>query len=300
MSRRYAVSGASGFIGRALTHALEARGDRVLRLVRHNPASSDEVFWAWKHGRFEADKLEGLDGFVHLAGAPIAKRWTPATMREIHESRTRGTQLLVDGLVGLDRRPTVLVSASAIGFYGHGRERQMDDSTPRGDGWLADLCEAWESSTRPAAKAGIRVANPRIGLVMNPAGGALKTMLPAFRMGLGGRLGDGKQGMSWIGLTDMVRILIFALDNPDVVGAFNATAPNPVSNADFTTTLARVLGYRVFFPLPAFMVGLIWGEMGRRLLLAGDFVRPTRLAELGYEFAYPALEAALRKELDRP
>ena len=297
MSRRIAVSGASGFIGTALCSALETRGDTVLRLVRRPVESSDEVFWDWTENRLEAEKLERLDGFVHLAGSPIATRWNARSLREIRGGRVNGTELLAVRLAALDRPPPVLVSASAIGFYGDGRARQRDDASPRGEGWLANLCEAWELATLPASSVGIRVALPRIGLVLNPAGGALRKMLPAFRLGVGGRLGDGEQGMSWVGLTDLVSILLFSLDTPKATGPFNATAPHPVSNREFTRTLARALHRWAFLPLPSFVVGSIWGEMGHRLMLDGDFIRPTRLAEMGYRFEYPTLEAALRKEL---
>jgi len=297
MSRRIAVSGASGLVGTALCSALAARGDTVLRLVRRPVESSDEVFWDWTQDRLDVEKLEGLDGFVHLAGSPIATRWNARSLRGIRESRMKGTGLLALRLAALDRPPPALVSASAIGFYGDGRGRQRDDLSPRGEGWLADLCEAWELATLPASKAGIRVALPRIGLVLNPAGGALKKMLPVFRLGVGGRLGDGEQGMSWVGLTDLVSILLFSLDTPEATGPFNATAPHPVSNREFTRTLAHALHRSPFLPMPSFVVGLIWGEMGHRLMLDGDFIRPTRLPEMGFRFEYPTLDAALRKEL---
>ena len=297
MSRRVAVSGASGLIGGALSRALEQRGDTVLRLVRRPARSDEEVLWDWADDRLESAKLEGLDGFVHLAGKGIAARWNARTLREVRESRTKGTAMIAERLAALERPPGVLVSASAIGFYGDGRERNLDDAKPRGEGWMAELCAAWEGATLPASKAGIRVVLPRIGVVLASAGGALKKMLLPFRFGLGGRIGDGKQGMSWIGLHDLVRILLFCLDTPEVSGPLVATAPNPVSNAEFTRTLARVLRRPAFLPVPPFVVSATMGEMGRRLLLDGDFIRPTRLAELGFRFEYPELEAALRREL---
>jgi uncharacterized protein (TIGR01777 family) len=297
VSRRVAVSGASGLVGTALCRALEARGDTVLRLVRGPARSAAEVFWDWKDERIEFAKLEGIDALVHLAGRSIATRWNAQTIRAIADSRTQGTALLAQQIAELKRPPSVLLSASAIGYYGNGRERQLDDASPHGEGWLADVCLSWEAATQPAMQAGIRVATPRIGIVLSPGGGALKKMLPAFRFGLGGRIGDGKQGFSWVGLHDLVRILLFALDTPAVQGAFNATAPHPVSNDEFTRTLARVLGRLPFLPMPDFVVGAIWGEMGQRLMLDGDFIRPTRLAEMGFDFEAPTLEAALRKEL---
>ncbi|NIM01320.1 MAG: TIGR01777 family protein [Acidobacteria bacterium] len=296
---RIAVSGASGLIGGALCRALAARGDRVLRLVRRTARGDDEISWDWPLGRLEVAKLEDLDGFVHLAGKSIAVRWNAQTLKQVRESRVHGTAHIAESLAGLERPPGVLVSASAIGFYGDGRGRNLDDLMPRGEGWMAGLCEAWEAATLPAAKAGIRVALPRIGVVLSAEGGALRKMLPAFRLGLGGRLGDGKQGMSWIGLHDLVRILIFAIDNAEVSGAIVATAPHPVSNDEFTRTLARVLRRPAILPVPAFVISMMFGEMGRRLLLDGDFIRPTRLQQTGFRFDDPTLEPALRRELDR-
>ena len=299
MSRRVAVSGASGLIGGALCRALGERGDTILRLVRRPVRSDDEVFWDWTEDRLETAKLEGIDAFVHLAGKGIATRWNARSLRETRESRTRGTAMIARRLAALEKPPGVLISVSAIGFYGDGRERNLDDSRPRGEGWMAELCAAWESATLPASRAGIRVVLPRIGVVLSPAGGALKKLLPVFRFGLGGRLGDGKQGMSWIGLHDLIRILLFCLDTPRVSGPFVATSPQPVSNAEFTRTLAHVLHRPAVLPVPAFAITTVMGEMGRRLLLDGDFIRPTRLAEMGFHFEYPTLEAALRKELTR-
>jgi len=297
MSRRIAVSGASGLVGTALCRALANRGDTVVTLVRHLDRTEDEVFWDWTEGRLEAEKLEGLDGFVHLAGKPIAGRWKARVLREVHESRSKGTRLIAEGLAGLTNPPGVLISASAIGFYGDGRERNFDDTSPRGEGWMADVCNAWEEATKPASDAGIRVALARIGVVLSPDGGALQKMLPAFRLGIAGRMGDGKQGMSWIALSDLVRILIHLIDTPELSGPFAATAPNPVSNAEFTRTLARVLKRPAILPAPAFAISAILGEMGRRLVLDGDFIRPSRLMEAGFRFEHPHLEAALRHEL---
>lgn len=297
MSCRIAVSGASGLIGGALCRALEQRGDTVLRLVRRPVRADDEVFWDWTEDRLESTKLEGLNAFVHFAGKGIATRWNARSLRETRESRTKGTAMIAERLATLDHPPAVFLSASAIGYYGDGRERNLDDSRPRGEGWMAELCAAWEAATLPASRAGIRVVLPRIGIVLSPNGGALKKMLPAFRFGLGGRFGDGKQGMSWIGLHDLIRILLFCLATTDVSGPLVATAPHPVSNAEFTRTLARVLRRPAFLPVPAFAIIVVMGEMGRRLLLDGDFIRPTRLEEMGFCFEYPMLEAALRKEL---
>jgi uncharacterized protein (TIGR01777 family) len=297
VSRRVAVSGASGLVGSALCRALARRGETVVTLVRRLDRTEDEVYWDWAEGRLESGKLEGLDAFVHLAGRPIAGRWTGSVLREILESRSKGTQLIAEGLAALSNPPEVLVSASAIGFYGDGREREFDDASPRGAGWLADVCAAWEAATRPASDAGIRVAIPRIGIVLSPDGGALQKMLPAFRLGLAGRMGDGKQGMSWIALGDLVRVLLHLIDTPELSGPFVATAPNPVSNAEFTKTLGRVLRRPTVLPAPAFAIGAALGEMGRRLILDGDFIRPSRLLEAGFAFEHPQLEAALRHEL---
>ena len=299
MSRTIAISGASGLVGTALTQALTARGDRVIRLVRRESSDDNEVRWDAVNGIFEAEKLAGIDAVVHLAGKNIAARWTPESQKAIWDSREQGTTLLASGLAALDNPPKVVISASAIGYYGYGRERKIDDNTPRGEGWMADLCVAWENATQPLVDAGVRVFMPRIGIVMSPLGGALEQMLLPFKLGVGGRLADGKQGMSWIGLQDLVALLITAIEDPRYVGAMNATAPNPVDNLTFTKTLGRVLRRPTFFPVPSFMVRLIWGEMGQRLMLDGDFIHPTKLAELGHTFQQPELEGCLRDELSR-
>ena len=297
MSRTVAISGESGLIGGALATALRDRGDRVLKLVRREASAPDEVCWDWVADRFEAEKLAAIDAVVHLAGKNIAARWSDESRVGIWDSREKGTQLLTRGLLKLESPPKMVISASAIGYYGYGRCRQIDDDSQRGEGWMADLCAAWEAAATPLAEAGIRLVQPRIGIVLTPEGGALEQMLTPFRLGVGGRLADGEQGMSWIGLSDIVKLLLTAIDDERYHGPMNATAPQPVSNADFTRTLGRVLRRPTIFPVPSFVVRLIWGEMGQRLMLDGDYIQPTNLLRLGFQFDYPELEASLRHEL---
>lgn len=296
--RRIAVSGASGLVGRALCAALSARGDSVIRLVRGEAFADDEVHWDWERGEFDSAELAGADAVVHLAGAPIARRWTASAKHEIAASRIEGTRLIAEGIAALDRGPSVLVCASAVGYYGEGQARNLDEASPQGRGWLAQLCGRWERASDAAVAAGVRVVRPRIGIVLSPDGGALARMLPVFRLGLGGRLGTGQQGISWIGLHDLVRVLLASVDDPQVSGALNATTPQPVSNDVFTRTLARVLRRPAVFTVPAFAITALYGEMGRRLLLDGDFVQPSRLGGHGFRFAFPVLEDALRYELN--
>ncbi len=294
---RYAVSGASGLVGRALCAALEGRGEQVRRLVRRESRGAGEASWDPDKQTIAADRLEGLDGVVHLAGKNIADgRWTEAVKREIRESRVGGTALLARTLAGLQRRPGVWISASAVGFYGDRGDELLDEDSSAGTGFLAETCREWEEATAPAVEAGIRVVSLRIGVVLTPAGGALARMLPIFRLGLGGRIGDGKASMSWIGLEDLVRAILFSIDHESLTGPVNAVAPTPVTNAEFTRTLARGLGRPAILPVPAGLLGLVAGEMGRSLLLASTRVRPTRLIGAGFTYRGSTLEDSLRRQ----
>lgn len=294
---RIAVSGASGLVGSALVPFLTAGGHSVLRLVRR-PAGEGEAGWDPDAGRIEADKLEGCDAVVHLAGESIAARWTPAKKARILDSRVRGTRLVAEALAGLKRRPAALVCASAIGFYGN-RTEPVDESSASGTGFQAEVCREWEAAAAPAAEAGIRTVSLRFGIILSPAGGALAKMLPPFRLGAGGPVGSGRQPMSWVAIDDVLGAIHFAIQRDVLSGPVNATAPGAVSNRDFARTLGRVLGRPAFAPLPAFMVRLLFGEMGRELLLEGALVRPARLQAAGFEFLYPELEPALRHVLGR-
>jgi uncharacterized protein len=293
-----AVSGANGLVGGSLVPFLTTAGHDVRRIVRGKAnAAHGDVAWDTRAGTFDAAALEGLDAVVHLAGAGIAdERWSAARKQEIRDSRVKPTQALARTLAGLKRKPRVLVCASAVGWYGNRPgPAEVDESSPRGDGFLPEICEEWERATDAARDAGIRVVNVRIGIVVSARGGALAKLLPPFRMGLGGSVGDGTQGMSWIDLDDLLGVLRLVM-SADAHGPVNAVAPQPVSNRDFGRTLARVLGRPAVAPLPAMAVKAMFGEMGERLLLEGAYVRPARLQELGFGWALPRLEDAFRFE----
>jgi uncharacterized protein (TIGR01777 family) len=302
MATRVVISGATGLIGRALAGVLAAAGQEVIRLTRRPaPSRSDEIGWDPGTGRIDATGLEGADAIVHLAGESVAGgRWTAARKRAIRESRTAGTRLLATTLAGLARRPRVLVSASAVGYYGdRGDELLTEDSAP-GTGFLSEVAQAWEAAADPARRAGIRVVHPRIGMVLAAHGGALRAMLPLFRLGLGGVVGTGRQHVAWVALGDLVEVIRFLLAADGISGPVNAVAPDPVTNRELTLTLGRVLRRPTLAPLPAFLVPVLFGEMGPPLLLASARVRPARLQAAGFRFPHPTLEGALRAELGLP
>jgi hypothetical protein len=288
------LSGASGLIGAALATSLEADGQPVLRLSR-SPQAGRPGTLHWQPGQeLEPALLDGLRAVVHLAGAPIAARWTAKRMAAIRDSRVDGTAALARSVAGCSRPPEVFVCASAVGYYGDTADRVVEESAPQGDGFLADVCRAWEDAARPAAEAGIRVVNLRFGLVLDPAGGALGKMLPAFRCGFGGPLGSGRQYMSWIALPDVVGAARFALDHPTLQGPVNIVAPEAVTNRTFTKTLAKTLHRPAFLPLPAVALRLLFGRMADEALLASTRVRPAALLDAGFPFQYPDLAGALQ------
>ncbi len=296
---RILVSGASGLIGSALLPYLSARGHEVTRLVRAAAnARTPGVVWDPSAGVLDATSLKGFDAVVHLAGENIANgRWTAQRKRRILESRRRGTRLLAETLSRLAQPPGVLISASAIGFYGdRGSEIMREDALP-GQGFLPEVCTAWEGAARPAAQAGIRVVTPRIGVVLSAAGGALARMLLPFRLGAGGKVASGKQYMSWISMVDLRRVICHLIEEQSMSGAVNAVAPNPVTNAEFTKTLGRVLSRPTLLSVPAFAVHLLLGEMADELLLSSTRVEPARLLATGFQFEHPELEPALRQAL---
>jgi hypothetical protein len=295
-----AVTGSNGLIGSALVASLGAGGHRVSRLVRGPLAGAGAIEWDPAAGVRDAALLEGLDGVVHLAGENIgAGRWTVRRKAEIRRSRVEGTQRLCEALARLARPPKALVCASAIGIYGdRGDEPLTEESSPGGD-FLAEVCRAWEAATGPAAGAGIRVVCLRFGVVLSPAGGALKKMLLPFRLGAGGRIGSGRQYMSWIALDDAAGAIHHALRDESLAGPVNAVAPFPATNAEFTRILARVLRRPAVAPLPAFAARLALGEMADALLLASQRVLPARLRASGYAFRFPDLEGALGHLLGR-
>ncbi|HEX5386347.1 MAG TPA: TIGR01777 family oxidoreductase [Gemmatimonadales bacterium] len=303
---RVAISGASGLIGRSLSAFLSAGGHRVTRLVRRAPGPG-EIGWDPAAGRLDGALLEGVDAVVHLSGANVGEgRWTAARRRRIRESRTRGTALLARALAGLARPPAVLVSVSGVGIYGNRGDETLPDGSAPGAadldtpaGFLVEVCEAWEAATEPARAAGIRVAIPRLGVVLSPAGGALARLLPVFRLGLGGPIGSGRQWLSWLSIDDAVGIIHHAIATPGLAGAFNAGAPVPVTNADFVRTLGRVLHRPALLPVPARALRLAIGKMADATLLASARALPTRLEASGYHFRHAELEAALRFLLGR-
>ena len=255
------------------------------------------VYWNPTEGEIDAAMLEGFDAVVHLAGEPITGRWNATKKRAIRDSRIKGTRLLCETVAGLSSRPRVLVAASASGYYGDRGDEVLREESEAGSSFLSKVCQDWEAATEPAAESGIRVVNLRIGFVLSATGGGLAKMLPAFKMGVGGKIGSGKQYLSWIAIDDLVQIILFAITTEALKGPANAAAPNPVTNSEFSTTLGRVLGRPAIFPMPAFAVRLAFGEMGEELLLASARMEPARLRSAGYQFRFPQLEGALRKLL---
>jgi uncharacterized protein (TIGR01777 family) len=262
---------------------------------RPTRAGLNEIRWDPKAGTIDAAELANVDAVVHLAGEGVAaRRWTPAVKEQILDSRVRGTKLLCETLAGLASKPSVLLSASAVGYYGDRGDELLDESSPPGSGFLAGVCQEWEAATHPARDADIRVVLLRIGLVLAREGGALAKMLTPFRLGAGGVLGSGRQYMSWIELSDLVRVIQFALSAAAIAGPVNATTPNPVTNREFTKTLGRVIGRPTILPMPAFAARLVFGEMADELFLGGARVEPRVLTNDRFEFAHPQLGAALR------
>lgn len=296
-----AITGASGLVGRAVVARLEAAGCRVIRFVRRTPTGDGEAFWNPVEEKIDGAALSGVEMVVHLAGENIAGGfWTEKQKKRIVDSRVVGTRLLCGAIAAADNGPRVLCSASAIGFYGDRDAETVDEDSPAGSGFLAETCVAWESATQAAEEAGARVAHLRIGLVLAKEGGLLGKLAPVFKLGLGSVLGDGRQGMSWVALPDLVRMIDAIRQNEELRGPINAVAPGPVSNREFTKTLGRVLNRPTLLPAPAFALRLAAGELADEMLLGGAYVQPRRLLESGFEFEHPALEPALRQILGRP
>ena len=292
---RILVSGASGLVGRALCARLTALGHTPVRLVRRAATGPDEIAWNPAAGVLEPRSLAGCAAVVHLAGAGIAEQpWTPARRHELMESRVRSTALLAHALAASPAPPRVLVSASASGWYGDRGDETLGESATPGAGFLPELAQAWEAAAAPAAAAGIRVAHPRTAIVLAAQGGALAALLPLFRCGLGGPLGNGRQWWSWITLDDMVASLVHAIACDDVRGPFNAGSPAPVTNAAFAHTLGRVLRRPALLPAPAFALRLALGrDLADAVLLSSQRLAPAVLERTGFRFAHPALEPAL-------
>jgi uncharacterized protein (TIGR01777 family) len=299
---RVTLTGATGLIGGRLVRALVERGDEVAVLSRARARARTRLGveaerWDPVAGPAPAEALAGRDGVVHLAGEPVAQRWSEDAKRRIRESRTLGTASLVAGLRAADPRPGVLVSASAVGYYGPHGDEQVDESTPPGTDFLADVCVAWEAAARAAEPLGVRVARVRTGVVLDPDGGALEKMLPPFKAGVGGPVAGGRQWMPWIHVNDLVGIYLAALDGgADWAGPINATAPAPATNRDFSKALGRALHRPALAPVPRLAMKLLYGDM-EQIVTTGQRAVPTRALELGYGFRHPELDEALRAAL---
>lgn len=295
------VSGARGLVGKALNAELAKQGNEIVSLVRRTPApGAREIEWHPNKGLIDAEKLEGFDVVVHLAGESIASgRWTDEKKKQIRESRVKGTTILSEAISKLSNPPATFVSASAIGFYGNRGEEQLSEESGPGNDFLADVCQEWEASTVAARTKGIRTVLARFGIILDQEGGALEKMLTPFKMGIGGKVGDGKQWMSWIALDDVVHGLLFVIEQPSISGPVNFVAPTPVRNVEFTKTLGSVLSRPTIFPVPAFAARLAFGEMADGLLLSSARVEPKKLLASGFKFSYPTLKPALEEILKK-
>jgi len=296
---KVAVTGSSGLIGTALVAALRADGHEVIRLVRTAPAAPDEIAWNPRadRGGLDPGSLDGVAAVVHLAAAGAAdKRWTPGYQAEIRNSRVRGTRALASALAAMAAPPRVLLSGSAIGWYGDTGGREVTEADPAGSGFLADVVRDWEAAAEGAVRAGIRVVTLRSGLVLSPRGGMLGRMLPLFRLGLGGRIGSGRQVMSWIGLSEWVAIARFLLSRDDISGPVNLTTPSPVTNAEFTSALAAAVHRPAVMVAPAPALKLALGGVSSDILSSAR-VLPRRLLDEGYQFRHPTIAGALADEL---
>ena len=293
---RVLISGGSGLIGAALIPAIELRGSAVTRLVRASESRHGELAWDPAQP-LHPELVSGFHAVIHLAGEPVAARWTEAKKKRIRDSRVLGTGHLCKALANAPKPPHVLISASAIGYYGDRSEEIVREDSPCGTGFLPEVCREWEAATKPAADAGIRTIQIRIGIVLAAQGGALKKMLPPFRMGLGAQIGNGRQWMSWIHVQDLVGAILHGIDSESVEGPVNLVAPEPVRNSEFTRTLAKVLSRPAILRMPGFAARLLFGEMADEVLLAGQRVEPARLVASGYQFRYRDLRGALENIL---
>jgi uncharacterized protein (TIGR01777 family) len=290
------VTGSSGLVGSSLTAFLTTGGHRVRHLVRRAPKNDNEFFWNPESGELDSKALDGVDAVVHLAGENIAgQRWSDAQKERIRKSRVAGTRQLVEAIRAMPQKPRAFICASAVGIFGDRADEILDEESSPGTDFLAELCKDWEAEARELPD--VRSVQLRFGVVLSPAGGALAKMLLPFRVGAGGRIGSGQQWMSWIALDDAVGAIHHALFSEKLSGPVHAVAPQPVTNAEYTRTLGRVLKRPTIFPMPAFAARLAFGELADALLLASQRVQPQRLQETGYTFAQPELEGALRHQL---
>jgi len=292
------ISGATGLIGSALLPELEAGGHTVTRLSR-SQTGANTIRWDPSAGTIDGE-LEGMEAVVHLAGESIAQgRWNPEKKRRILDSRVQGTRLLAESIAALPDPPKVMVSTSAVGYYGDRGDEVLTEESAPGTDFLAGVCREWEAAAEPALQAGIRVVYPRLGIVLSPQGGALGTTLPIFKFGGGGKIGSGNQWWSWVALDDVVGSTIHALTDESVEGPVNIGSPNPMTNAQYTKVLGKVLGRPTVLPLPAPAARIMLGEVADALLLASQRMEPARLESTGYTFRYPQLEGALRHLLGK-
>ena len=295
---KVAITGTSGLIGSSLVSFLSKKDVTVSKILREDP-ESDEISWKPEGGDWDSAFTDGIDGIVHLAGENIASgKWTKEKKEKIKNSRIEGTKSLCDHILKLPVPPSVFVCASAVGFYGDRGMEFLNESSSRRSGFLPDVCIGWEEAAQTVSSAGIRVVNVRFGVVLSKAGGALAKMLTPFKMGMGGKIGSGKQYMSWVAVDDVTGAIYHALTTDFLKGPVNVTAPNPVTNKEFTNTLGRVLKRLTVMPMPAFAAKLAFGKMANDLLLASTRVAPKKLADSGYKFQYTELESALRHILD--
>lgn len=295
---RIAITGATGMIGSKLTDFLIAQGHHITMITRRTSSHvtlKSVIIWDPALNYIEIGQLEGFDVIIHLAGANVGEYWSPEYKKSILDSRVQSTKLLCDSLAKLAHKPKLLICASAIGFYGnHPAWEVLDESSPSGKGFLADVCRQWEQETIPATQAGIRVVHMRLGVVFSKTGGALAQMWLPFQLGIGGILGNGRQMMSWIALDEIPYVVDHLINNKLITGAVNVVSPESVSNAQFTEILGQVIHRPTFLPVPGFVVRLLFGEMGQNLLLEGAKVLPCRLQDSGYQFRYASLKDALR------
>jgi len=296
-----AITGSTGLIGSALADFFQKEGHAVTRFAHSSSGKEGEglVPWDAMSGKSISSEINGHDCVIHLAGANISsRRWTPDYKEEIYNSRIKGTQILSQSLTQLHEPPKILLSASAVGYYGnHAPEEELDESSPAGGDFLAGVCRDWENATAPVLNAGVRIVHLRFGVVLSRRGGALGKMLTPFKLGAGGRIGSGTQMMSWIALDEVPHIIKFIIGNGQIKGAVNCVSPEPVSNHEFTKALGRAIKRPTVLPMPSFAVKRIFGEMGEALLLGGQRVNPKKLTDSGYRFRYPSLEKALASAL---
>ena len=288
------ITGSHGLVGKALISELVKDGHEIVSLVRHKSEGASEIEWHPNQRSIDSERVSGFDVVVHLAGESIASgRWTDEKKRKIRESRVDGTTLLSRALAQSSKAPAAFISASAIGYYGNRADELLNEKSAPGNDFLAEVCVAWERATGEAEARGVRTVHTRFGIILDQEGGALAKMLTPFRMGVGGRIGDGKQWMSWIALVDVIKGLKFVIENESIAGPVNFVAPNPVTNGEFTKTLGDALSRPTLFPMPSFAVRLAFGEMADALLLSSAKVEPKRLHESGYRFEFEDLQPAL-------